>query len=225
MTDEPGQTGGGTGGEPAAWGAFDAFIGGRLVPPDRVFDEALAASAAAGLPPAHVSANQGSLLALLVRVSGAHRVLELGTLGGYSTVWMARALPTGGRLVTVDADGGHVAVARANLARAGLQDVVDCRTGPAEELVAQLGAEGGPPFDLVFVDVDESVNAGLFAPVRRLTRPGGLVIVGAADLVRGTRRLVAALAAEPDVTATAVQSVGAGGLGGLVIARIGDGRG
>jgi len=225
VTDEPDQTGGWTDGEPAAWGAFEGFVGGRLGPPDDILDGVLEASAAAGLPPVNVSANQGSLLALLVRVSGAHRVLELGTLGGYSTVWMARALPTGGRLVTVDADGGHVAVARANLARAGLQDVVDCRTGPAEELVAQLGAEGGPPFDLVFVDVDESVNAGLFAPVRRLTRPGGLVIVGAADLVRGTRRLVAALAAEPDVTATAVQSVGAGGLGGLVIARIGDGRG
>ena len=223
MTGEPGESGGSTGAEAPAWGAFESFLGDRLVPPDDALDGALAASAAAGLPAVNVSANQGRLLDLLVRISGARRVLELGTLGGYSTIWLARALPAGGRLITVDADERHVAVARATVARAGLQDVVDLRVGPAEELVAQLAEAGGPLFDLAFVDVDESVNADLFAPVRRLTRPGGIVVVGAADLVRGTRRLFAAIVGEPGVTATAVQAVGASGRGGLVIARIDDG--
>ena len=206
--------------EAPTWGAFEGFLGKRLLPPDDVLDEVLEANRSAGLPEISVSANQGSLLAMLVLISGARRVLELGTHGGYSAIWMARALPAGGTVLTVEAEESRVEMARANFRRAGLEDLIETRVGLAEEVVTTLAAAELAPFDLVFIDVDEELNAKLFAPATRLVRRNGVVVVGAADLVRGTRQLFAALAREPAVSATAVQAVGSGGFGGFVIAVV-----
>jgi predicted O-methyltransferase YrrM len=202
-------------------GGFEAYLAARLGPSDQLLDRVLEAGAAAGLPPISISANQGRLLAVLVAVSGAQRLLELGTLGGYSAIWMARALPPGGRLITVDADESHLAVARSSIAMAGLEGIVELRLAPAAVELARLEAEGAAPFDLVFIDVDEPTNAGLFPAARRLVRPGGIIVVGAVDLVRGTRRLAKVLAQEPDLTVTAIQAVGSAGLIGFVLVLVG----
>src|SRR3954454_10416846 len=133
------------------WSAVESYFTGLLVPPDPALDAALRASAAAGLPAVHVSPNQGKLLHLLARIRGARTILEIGTLGGYSSIWLARALPAGGRLITLEADPKHAEVARANVARAGLAEMVEVRLGPALETLPQLAAEGIGPFDLVFI--------------------------------------------------------------------------
>src|SRR6516165_4797571 len=158
------------------WTAVDRYLTDLLVPPDPALDAALQASAAAGLPPIHVSPNQGKLLQLLARVQGARSILEIGTLGGYSTIWLARALPAGGRLLTLEADPRHAAVARANLARAGVADVVELRPGPAQETLPQLAAEGRGPFDLIFIDADKPSYPDYLAWALRLSRRGSLII-------------------------------------------------
>src|SRR6202042_905794 len=176
---------------------------------DAVPSAALAASAAAALPPITVSANQGKLLELLVRVHGARRILELGTLGGYSTIWLARALPENGRMVTLEASAKHAAVARKNLERAKLLDKVELREGPALETLPKLLAERVEPFDLIFVDADKEHNAEYLKWALRLSRVGtvivtdnvvreGSVLDAASDdaMVRGTRRFFDAVAAE-----------------------------
>src|SRR6516164_5539863 len=137
------------------WTAVDHYLTDLLVPPDPALEAALQASAAAGLPSINVSPNQGKLLHLLARLQGARSILEIGTLGGYSTIWLARALPAGGRLVTLEADAKHAEIARANIARAGLADIVELRLGPALETLPQLAAEGRGPFDLIFIDADK----------------------------------------------------------------------
>src|SRR5260370_29950963 len=137
------------------WSAVDSYIGDNLVPAYRVLEAARRASADAGLPPISVSPSQGKLLHLLARAQGARTILEIGTLGGYSAIWLARALPSGGRLITLEAEPRHAEVARASLARAGLADVAEVRVGPAQATLPKLHAAGDGPFDLIFIDADK----------------------------------------------------------------------
>ncbi|MGY3682794.1 putative O-methyltransferase YrrM [Streptomyces sp. TE33382] len=155
----------------ARWTAVDNYFNGLLVGPDEALDAAVEASGAAGLPEIQVAPNQGKLLNMLARLQGARTILEIGTLGGYSTIWLARALPEGGRLVTLEADPAYAEVARANIARAGLADVVEVRVGPALETLPVLAAEGYGPFDVVFIDADKPSNPDYLAWSVRLTRP------------------------------------------------------
>ena len=215
------------------WTAVDHYITALFVPPDPALDAALQSSVEAGLPAISVAPNQGKLLQILALASGARSILEIGTLGGYSTIWLARALPAGGRLITLEADPRHAEVARANLARAGLADVVEVRLGRALDTLPQLAAEGHGPFDLVFIDADKPSTPAYFEWALKLTRRGSLIITdnvvregavidAASDDagVQGIRRFNAALAAEPRVTATVIQTVGSKGYDGLAIALV-----
>ncbi|MFI8432893.1 O-methyltransferase [Streptomyces sp. NPDC079020] len=213
----------------ARWTAVDNYFNGLLVGPDEALDAAVEASGAAGLPEIQVAPNQGKLLNMLARLQGARTILEIGTLGGYSTIWLARALPEGGRLVTLEADPAYAEVARANIARAGLADVVEVRVGPALETLPVLAAEGYGPFDVVFIDADKPSNPDYLAWSVRLTRPGSLIIadnvvrdgeVVDADStdpkVQGVRRFTELVAADPALSATALQTVGDKGYDGLM---------
>jgi predicted O-methyltransferase YrrM len=215
------------------WTAVDRYLTALFIPPDPVLDAALEASAAAGLPPYQIAPNQGKLLALLAQVMGARAVLEIGTLGGYSAIWLARALPPDGRLITLEANPRHAEVARANLAAAGLAEVVEVRVGRALDTLSQLAAEKRGSFDLVFIDADKPNNTAYFDWALRLTRQGSLIIVdnivrsgrvidaGSEDpSVQGVRHFNERLAVEPRVSATAIQTVGSKGYDGLVIARV-----
>jgi predicted O-methyltransferase YrrM len=207
----------------------DDYLTGLFVPDDPGLDGALAASKAAGLPDIQVSPVQGKLLHLLARLVGARSVLEFGTLGGYSTIWMARALPPDGRLVTCEIDPRHAAVARDNVARAGLSTVVDIRVGPALETLD--GLEG--PFDLVFIDADKENNAAYVRRALALTRAGGVIVVDnvirhgrVADpansdpRVTGSRDVLELIAAEPRLDGTALQTVGGKGHDGFALALV-----
>jgi predicted O-methyltransferase YrrM len=215
------------------WTAVDRYLCDQLLSPDPALEAALQASVAAGLPPIHVSPTQGKLLQLLARLQQARTILEIGTLGGYSTIWLARALPAGGRLITLEADPGHAAVARANFVRAGLAGVVELRPGRALDTLPQLAAEGRGPFDLIFIDADKPGYPDYFAWALKLTRRGSLIIVdnvvrkGAVidpvspnPNVQGVRRLHELIAAEPHVSATAIQTVGSKGYDGFVLALV-----
>jgi predicted O-methyltransferase YrrM len=215
------------------WTVVDRYITDLFVPPDPVLDAALQAAAAAGLPPHHVAPNQGKLLAILAQSIGARSILEIGTLGGYSTIWLARTLPPGGTLITLEVDPKYAEVACANIARAGLVEIVEVRVGRALDTLPQLVAERRGPFDLVFIDADKPNNAAYFDWALRLTRPGSLIIAdnvvrngAVADAhsddpsVQGVRRFNAVLAVEPRVTATGIQTVGSKGYDGLVIALV-----
>lgn len=215
------------------WAAVDRYITGLLEPSDPILDAALAASAAASLPSINVSPSQGKLLQLLVRVQRARKILEIGTLGGYSTIWLARALPAGGRLITLEFDPKHAEVAGANLARAGLAGVVELRVGRALDTLPQLAAEGCGPFDLIFIDADKPSTADYFAWSLKLSRPGSLIVVdnvvrkgGVVDAatddpgVRGMRRFLDVLASEKRVSATVVQTVGSKGYDGFALAWV-----
>ena len=193
----------------------------------------LAASAAAGLPAINVTAPQGRLLQLFVRMSGARSVLEVGTLGGYSTIWLARALPAGGRVVTLEIDSRHADVARANFARTGVDGMIDLRLGPARETLAMLATEPHEPFDLIFIDADKESTAEYFAFALRLSRPGSVIVVdnvvrdgavadaGTTDpRVLGVRRFIDQLAAEATVSATVIQTVGSKGYDGFALAVV-----
>lgn len=218
----------------AEWVAVDHYLMGQLQPRDPVMEAVLRANQAAGLPQIDVSEAQGKFLRLLVRITGARRVLEVGTLGGYSTIWMAQALPKGGRIVTLEYEAHHAAVARANIAQAGLSDRVDLRVGAALDSLPGLAAEGAGPFDLVFIDADKPNNPGYLDWALRLTRKGGVIIVD--NVVRGgevtdassrdpsiigTRRMLERMAAMPALDATALQTVGAKGWDGFVMAVVG----
>jgi predicted O-methyltransferase YrrM len=211
------------------WTAMDAWIAGRLLPSDPVLDAALAANAAAGLPAIDVSPLQGKLLHILARMSGARRILEIGTLGGYSTICLARALPADGRLVTLEAEPRHAEVARANIARAGLAGRVELILGPALDTLPAL--EG--PFGFVFIDADKRNNPDYLAWALRLSHPGTVIVcdnvvrrgviagdAGGDPAAAGARRLFDSLAAEPRLTATAIQTVGAKGWDGFAIAIV-----
>ena len=213
------------------WERVDAWLAERLLPADPALDAALSANAAAGLPGIDVSALQGRLLQLLARMAGARRILEIGTLGGYSTIWLARALPPGGRLITLEREPRHAEVAKANLDRAGLSDRVEVRLGAALDLLPAL--DGGPPFDLIFIDADKGNNAGYLEWALRLARPGTAIVCdnvirggGITDAsseardVTGTRRFFDRLAAEPRLAATAIQTVGAKGWDGFALAIV-----
>ncbi|HEY7727281.1 MAG TPA: O-methyltransferase [Candidatus Eisenbacteria bacterium] len=215
------------------WTAVDRYFTGLFVPPDPALDAALEASAAEDLPSIHVSPIQGKLLMLLARIAGARNILEIGTLGGYSTIWLGRALPPGGRLVTLEADPRHAEVARANLARAGLADRVEIRLGPALETLPRLAAEGRRPFDLIFIDADKPSYPDYLAWALKLSRRGSLILAdnvvrsGAViddqsrdPNVQGTRRFNDLLAADPRLSATAVPTVGSKGFDGLAIAVV-----
>ena len=193
----------------------------------------LQASSEAGLPPISVSPTQGKLLNLLARVRGARAILEIGTLGGYSAIWMARALPADGRLVTLEVDPKHADVARASIARAGLAERVEVRLGPALDTLQRLGAENAGPFDLIFIDADKPTLPEYFRWALRLSRPGTLIAIdnvvrdgavidsGSLDAsVQGVRRLNELMASEPRVSATAIQTVGAKGYDGFALALV-----
>lgn len=160
----------------ARWTEVDDYFNGLLVGPDEALDAAVEASDGAGLPAMQVAANQGKLLNLLARLQGARTVLEIGTLGGYSTIWLARALPEGGKVVTLEADPAYAEVARANIERAGLADVVEIRVGRALDTLPELAAEGHGPFDVVFIDADKPSNPDYLAWSLKLTRPGSLIV-------------------------------------------------
>lgn len=215
------------------WTAVDGYLSDLLVAPDDSLEAALRASAAGGLPPIQVAANQGKLLHLLARLKGARTILEVGTLGGYSTIWLAGALPPDGRLVTLELDPRHAQVARANLEHAGLAELVEIRVGPASESLAHLVAEGGGPFDLVFIDADKEGYPDYLGGALRLTRPGSLIVadnvvrggavMDAADSdprVRAVRRFLEMVAAEPRLAATVIQTVGSKGYDGLAFALV-----
>jgi len=215
------------------WTAVDGYIVDRLVPPDAALDAALESSAAAGLPAIHVTPNQGQLLHLLARMVNARRILEIGTLGGYSTIWLARALAAGGRLITLEVDPGYAAVARANIERAGLTERAEVRVGPAADALQQFVSEGSGPFDLIFIDADKANTAEYFTAALRLSRPGSLIVIdnvirdgkvldGASTdpSIQGVRRFFELAASENRVIATAVQTVGSKGYDGFAIALV-----
>src|SRR5208337_1739306 len=217
----------------ARWTAVDRYITDLLVPPDPALDAALRASAAAGLPPIQVSPNQGKLLMLLAQLQGARNILEIGTLGGYSTIWLGRGLSQGGRLITLEADPKHADLARGNIARAGLADVVEIILGRAIDTLPQLAARGRGPFDLIFIDADKPSLPDYFTWSLKLSRPGSVIIIdnvirhGAVidaastdPSVQGARRINEMMAAEKRVTATAIQTVGSKGYDGFAIARV-----
>jgi predicted O-methyltransferase YrrM len=215
------------------WTAVDRYLGDLLAPADSALEAALAASAAAGLPAINVSPLQGKLLHLLARAIGARNVLEIGTLGGYSTIWLARALPEGGHLISLEADARHAEVARANIAGAGLQAIVEVRLGMALDTLPGLAAERREPFDFVFIDADKPNNPAYFDWALQLSRPGSIIVVdnvvrdgevidagSDSPTVQGVRRVLERLAAEPRVSATAIQTVGAKGYDGFAIALV-----
>jgi predicted O-methyltransferase YrrM len=215
------------------WAAVDNYFGDLLIARDEKLDAALAANQKAGLPAIDVSKLQGKFLALLVRISGARRVLEIGTLGGYSTLWMARALPEGGRVVTLEFDPHHAEVARTNLANAGVLDRVNLRVGRAIETLPTLENSADAPFDLIFIDADKESYAEYLDWSLRLARVGtvivadnvvreGKVVEGGCDdpRVQGVRRFTEKLAAEPRLDATVLQGVGAKGYDGLALAVV-----
>ena len=219
------------------WTSVDRYLSGVVAPADAALTAALESSTKAGLPEIQVSTVQGKLLHILAKTQGARRVLEIGTLGGYSTIWLARALPSDGRLVSLEADPKHAEVARANVVRAGLEKVVDIRLGRALELLPRIAAEDGGPFDLIFIDADKPSIPEYFAWALKLSTKGTLILVdnvvreGAVidpksedANVQGVRRFFDLLAAEKRVTATAIQTVGAKGYDGLAIVLVTSAR-
>ena len=212
------------------WGRVDDYIVDKLVQEDAVLSEALAANAAAGLRPIDVSAAQGKFLQLLVRISGARRVLEVGTLGGYSTIWMAKALPADGSIVTLEYEPHHAEVARRNIERAGLSDRVTVRVGAAAETLPVLAAEQPEPFDFVFIDADKPSNTIYLDWAIRLSRPGTVIVLD--NVVRdgqlvngesrdpnvlGSRGAFDLIAANARLSATALQTVGGKGYDGFAV--------
>ncbi|HEX4702105.1 MAG TPA: O-methyltransferase [Pseudonocardiaceae bacterium] len=215
------------------WTAVDDYFTDQLALADQTLDAALAASAAAGLPAIQVSPPQGRLLQLLAGIHGARSILEIGTLGGYSTICLARGLAQGGHVTTLEIDPKHADVAAANFARAGLTDVIELRLGPAMDSLSALADEGAGPFDLIFIDADKPNNPGYFTWSLRLARPGTVIIVdnvvrngsvietsGRSDVVNGVRKVVEMIGGDPRVTATAIQTVGGKGYDGFILATV-----
>jgi predicted O-methyltransferase YrrM len=215
------------------WAAVDAFVGEHLIAEDEALNAAIRASDEAGLPAIQVSPPQGRLLELLARVRGARTILEFGTLGAYSTIWLGRALPPDGRLVTLEADRGYAEVARANIERAGLSEIVELRVGPALEAMPALEAEGVGPFDLTFIDADKVNSPNYFAWALDHSRPGSLIVAdnvvragaladrhSADEKVEAQRRLHEMVGNEPRVTATTIQTVGSKGYDGFLVALV-----
>ena len=215
------------------WTDVDQYFSESLLPTDPILESALEAGVAAGLPAISVSPNQGKLLQMLAQIVGARSILEIGTLGGYSTIWLARGLRAGGRLITLEVDPKYAEVAQLNVARAGLRDVVDVRIGNAVEILPQLSAERRGPFDLIFIDADKPNIPTYFEWALKLSRPGTLIVVdnvvrdGAvidADSsdpsVQGVRRFIQLLGAESRASGTAIQTVGIKGYDGFAIVLV-----
>ncbi|MER9584555.1 O-methyltransferase [Mesorhizobium sp. M0276] len=215
------------------WAGVDDYIVASLFDSDPVLDAVLAANHDQGLPAIDVSAAQGKLLSLLVRIRGAKNVLEIGTLGGYSTIWMARELPADGRIVTLELDQHHAKVARSNFERAGVSGRVDLRVGPALESLAALGAGNAGPFDLIFIDADKPNNPHYLSWAMRLSRPGTVIICdnvirdgavlnedGRDANVEGARAAFSFIGSEKRLDGTAIQTVGAKGYDGFAIAVV-----
>lgn len=217
------------------WSAVDRYIDDLVVEPDEVFDGVRADANAAGLPEISVSASQGKFLYLLARLAGARRILELGTLAGFSGIWLARALPADGQLVTIEVDPAHAAVARRSFERAGVASRVDLRLGPAVDVLAQLVGERVEPFDMVFIDADKQNYAAYLDLSIRLARPGTLIVADNVirdgrvvdekvtdPSVEGIRQFMSALSRDPRLTATAIQTVGVKGYDGFAFAIVED---
>jgi predicted O-methyltransferase YrrM len=215
------------------WVEVERYMVDSLLGPDPVLEGALRASDAGGLPPIAVSPNQGKLLYLLARLCDAHEILELGTLGAYSTIWLARALPQDGRLITIEVNSDYAEVAATNIAAASLGDVVELRVGDALEELAELQAQSEGPFDLLFIDADKQRTPEYFQAALTLARSGSIIVVdnvvrGAAIIdpqstdpgVLGIRRFYELAAAEPRVSATAIPTVGSKGYDGFAIALV-----
>jgi predicted O-methyltransferase YrrM len=215
------------------WTSVDDYITELFVPFDPVLKEALATSEAAGLPSISVAPNEGKLLMLFAELCGARNILEIGTLGGYSTIWLARGMASGGSLITLEASPKHAEIARLNIARAGFTDRVEVRVGPALDTLPQLAAEGRSPFDLIFIDADKESYPEYLVWALKLARPGTLIIadnviregkiLGPADpdpRVQGARQFNQLLAEESRVKATVIQTVGGKGHDGMAIAIV-----
>jgi predicted O-methyltransferase YrrM len=215
------------------WNEVDEYVAELLSRDDAALSGALDAANAAGLPPISVAAPQGKFLHLLARLMGARQILEIGTLGGYSTIWLARALPRGGHLTTLEIDPAHAAVARSSLISAGLGDSTDVRVGPALESLPGLKAEGAGPYDLVFIDADKQNNAQYVRWALDLTRPGSVIVVdnviregsvtdaqSANPNVRGAREVLQLIATDPRLDGTALQTVGSKGWDGFALALV-----
>jgi predicted O-methyltransferase YrrM len=216
------------------WNAVDAYIAEELIPADAALDAALKSNAENGLPAIDVSSAQGKLLNLLVRMNNAKRLLEIGTLGGYSTIWMARALPADGRIVTLELDPHHAKVARDNIKRAGLSELVDLRVGPALDSLAKLSGEGAEPFDFIFIDADKPNNPNYLTRAMKLSRPGTVIVcdnvVRDGDVVKkdsrdanvqGARAAFSFIGKDERLEGTAIQTVGSKGYDGFAIAIVG----
>jgi predicted O-methyltransferase YrrM len=221
------------------WSAVDAYIADQLLSPTPYLEAAIAANDAAGLPPIAITPNQGKLLELLARIHGAQSILELGTLGGYSTIWLARALPPGGRLITLERDPDYARLASANIAGAGFADVVQVRVAPALQSLPDLYEEGAGPFDLIFIDADKQNYPGYLEWALKLSRVGTVIVgdnvvragaildpdadtpnFGDGGVAAGVRRFYEMLAEEPRISATAIQTVGAKGHDGFALGLV-----
>ena len=218
------------------WSQVDHYLADLFTPPDPLLDAVLASSAAAGLPEIQVPPHQGKLLQLMAQMCGAKRILELGTLGGYSTIWMARALPPDGKMVTLEYEPAHAAVAKANFERAGLSSKIDLRVGAALATLPQLEADGSGPFDLIFLDADKENYPNYLSWCLKLSHPGTIFIAdnivrnGAVidpdssdPRVQGVREFNALVAQESRLCATAIQMVGSKGYDGFIVARVVEG--
>jgi predicted O-methyltransferase YrrM len=216
------------------WTLVDDYLNSMLMETDPALDAAVEASAAAGLPPIQVPSNQGKLLHLIAKASGARKILEIGTLGGYSTIWLAGALPKDGKLITLELEPRHAEVARANFARAGLEHLIELRLGPALKSLSELAAENRGPFDFIFIDADKPTYTEYFGWALKLSRAGTVIIAdnvvrkgavadpGSSDVnVQGIRRFLEAVKAEPRVSATAIQTVGSKGHDGFAMMVVG----
>jgi predicted O-methyltransferase YrrM len=214
------------------WNDVDAYFERALSADDSHLQAVVENSRMAGLPPIHVSAMQGKLLYLMAMAQGARRILEIGTLGGYSTLWLARALPPQGRLITLEIDARHAELARQSFERAGLNDQIEIRVGPALQSLDRLQTQNAAPFDLVFIDADKPNNPGYVRAALTMSRPGTLIVVdnvvrAGAVLTRpgdataqGVRSMAEWIGREPRLTATVIQTVGTKGYDGFLVARV-----
>ncbi|MEK3864127.1 O-methyltransferase [Paenibacillus sp. FSL H7-0716] len=212
------------------WDKVDQYITERLIPQDSVLEEVLVTNQQAGLPPFDVSPSQGKFLNLLVQMKGARRILEIGTLGGYSTIWMARALPSDGQIVTLELDPIHAQVAKANLSLAEVDHLVELRVGDALEQLSQMKQEGGEPFDFIFIDADKPNNPNYLKWALQFSQPGTVIlgdnVIREGEVINensedarvvGVRKFYDLLAEEPRISATAIQTVGSKGYDGFVL--------
>jgi predicted O-methyltransferase YrrM len=215
------------------WSAVEQYLVQALTISDPVLDAALADALAGGLPAIEIAPTAGKLLQLLARLCGSRKILEIGTLGGYSTIWLGRVLPPGGRLITLEADEQHAVIARANIARAGLGEIVDIRLGLALDTLPKIQSEGLAPFDFFFIDADKSNNPDYFQWALKLSRPGSVIVIDnvvrdgkildktSSDKdIQGVRRLFQVAASETRVSVTAIQTVGSKGWDGFLLALV-----